>query len=553
MSELYVWKCKNIPIQKAEIKFRKILQNQIKLLSNVYDVKNISLNVRLVGESILIGLLNLDNGILNWSPWIQEKYFGSAWIGISEKHFGLALDSSKHSALFDKVEKDKCLISECADGSFLFAIWDEANKKVYVISSVLQCPTFWHTNGPYGYALGSKSFPIIALTGGTPRLDKNTAGLYLSFGYLISNSSLFENVTRVSGSQKIEIASEIKVTNYLTIQDVLKSANFDPLNFGSVVDECASRIRKRVSVQINNSNNPVLLLTAGRDSRCIAAAIKNAGKKVNTSTGGVSNSNDVIGAARVAKVLGFKHSYDNMAVTNYDRLISLGVSIHKAVMWSKLHEGVETIRHGVVSPFYWGKGNPKGMFHGFHGDGGALMKSKPGYKGKDTIEETKQLIRNKVDVNFKNSHSLIDYLENLFVEADTLAAEIDGSTEKWLDIFYWKNRLQRWGTDVLTVKRVGSWLWTPLVDLSILQAALLMPPEYKKNYQFTEAVTVANSPLMKQVINYTANKALIDRIRRSIKYRLKCHFPGLFSWETIPFHPRSKRLLFGKRLPQRPT
>jgi hypothetical protein len=353
--------------------------------------------------------------------------------------------------------------------------------------------------------------------------------LYLSFGYLIGNSSLFRNVDRVPGGQRIEINSRVKTAEYADIQAFESALNFSASDFRCVVDACASSIRNRVAVQFDHSENPVLLLTGGRDSRCIGAALSKEKKDIEAWTGGGANSRDAREAARVAQVLGFKHSCENVGKELFDRLVSLATSYERGVFWSRVYEGVETIRQGIVSPFFPRNGDVGRSQQRFHGDGGALLKSEPVYKGGGSIREIKGRIRELIPAGLKQLRIVSETVDELFTGADLATDTVNGTKDTWLTVFYWKHRLGQWSSDALTVKRTKNWLWTPLVDKVLLQAGLFAPAGFKEKYRLINGVTIRNAPVLGKLIDEIENPGYVDGFKRIVGSRLRYHAWGPFN------------------------
>jgi hypothetical protein len=280
VSELYIWKYRGLSKYDAELKFREMLTAREALLGNCYPKTSVSTRVKTVGEKILVGQIEIDVGVRDWSSWIEENDFGIAWEGISEKHFGLSKKQGVVREFVGAIEEEPLGVGDFSDGCFVLCVWNEGSENVLIVTSAIHAPTFWSTNGLHGWAFGSRAFPLIGITGQSAAFNETAAGLYLSFGYLIGNSSLFRNVDRVPGGQRIEINSRVKTAEYADIQAFESALNFSASDFRCVVDACASSIRNRVAVEFDHSENPVLLLTGGRDSRCIGAALSKEKKDI---------------------------------------------------------------------------------------------------------------------------------------------------------------------------------------------------------------------------------------------------------------------------------
>lgn len=511
MSQVYVWSPTPDVGEQAEARFGRMLQAQRKKYSDALS-RDFFTATRRVGN-VSIGLLWTDTGVLGWKPWRNEGVRGVAFSGVCEDVLD---DASSVDELVQAAFHDPGGIAEW-QGAFSFVAWDEHVERVAVVTAATQPQTLWRTEGSEGWAIGSRAGPLLHLVGREPELDATQATLYLAFGYLAGDGSLFRGVERVPSRTRLlaEDGGTPRCDTYISLPEYLAAGDTQGVGFARAVDVTADRFASRVARQLGHSSDPLISLTGGRDSRCIAAALTRAGYAGPTHTGGTDAAADVLLAARVARTLNLHHRHDSSETDNLDILVD---HRERARLWSSLSEGVETIRHALhFAQFFAAPDAPAGsMQQTFNG-------LKPGLN-RPFVPDQGGLIAKIVPSLHAAQTARDRYAEIL----DRLARASDasgGGTADWRELFFWQRWALHWGQDNMAAKFGIAFWWTPLMDKSLIRASWWLPEDRKSSNAFIEALTARLAPELAGVpydaYHQGAVAKMWNRIRRKLPASLR--------------------------------
>ncbi len=485
-----------IEVQAYE-KFAEILEKQCCLYQDAFGRKP-SLNIyRHYG--ILIGQVSYDSGINQWQWWNQSNKSGLAWSGVCENFLGSALKANDINRIRATIRKNPEQLCSW-DGRFAAVDWQEDSPEVFIITGATDCPSIWYAKGPDGWAIGSRAPTLLDMVGKRPVPNKEAMNLYLASGSLKGDISFFEGVTRISvRTQIVARAPKIpSISQYASVVDYLGPFDEDS-DLRTLTMKAADRITSRIQQQLKFSNDPQILLTGGRDSRCIAAAAKKIGYQGLVSTGGAASASDTIIASEVASKLGLRHIYSG----NRASPSILMESLDRVKLWGKLSDGIETLRHALAFPMFFREElpfpNKKRPY--FHGMGGEIARAYY-YPKEANINDLKshrlstchQALLKRYQAEVRLTSKAESKIQATFNEIDNDLADIDPTVAQWLDYYYWKNTCLRWGSDMLSVKSPIYWFWTPLVDRELMRIAFALSPEEKMTSHFVENLTSYLAP-----------------------------------------------------------
>jgi hypothetical protein len=269
-----------------------------------------------------------------------------------------------------------------------------------------------------------------------------------------------------------------------------------------------------------------VLLTGGKDSRAITVAAKKNGFPFVTKTSGPSDSEDVILAAQVAKLLNLEHRYSG----DYAPIDSLIGSVDRLKLWVRISEGIIPLNY--VLPFkdfllsnlpFPVARNP--VFHGLHhglgqGYGYYTYRNKIDKLKAMTLEDA-HCLRSPKSSLLKLNAQANDLLQRAFVRLDNIIHQTNGTVDQWLDLFYWRERCLIWGMDVQSVYSPVRWAWMPLYDREMIQLCWSFTPEQKLARDFIIKIIKVIEPVLAQ-LECTAYKqsTLINRIKAKIEREL---------------------------------
>ena len=422
---------------------------------------------------------------------------GVAWSGICEDYLGFKGDSRSLRRLVKNAIEQPWNLAELT-GSFSVCAWDFGTGAVAVLTGATQHQTLWRTTGPWGWAVGSRSKTVLELVGHSFQLDEQEASVFLVYKYLVGKGALYKNITRISGRQQIRLDpnKSPKQIVYQTLGDYLGQPTV--ANFDEAVDLCAETLKKRVARQLQVSGKPILYLTGGRDSRCIAAALHHARFSGPALTGGSPTSLDVKLASRVAQSVGFPHITED-GVNSIDLLARLAQSRERARLWTKLSEGVETIRHGLHYIEFFDNHAPfpnvvTQSLNGHHSGLGKL----------GVASYTPEKLNKTIGLHLNFHAAVIERFEQMrqHIKAELQALGLPDS--RWSELYLWQIDALQWGQDNLLVKDVFNWHWTPLFDKTLIQIGWHLPETYHNSMRFIEAITVRLAPQLARLSYDTA-------------------------------------------------
>ncbi len=481
MSFLYIWQSSGISPTEAQQRFSSVLEQQNALFAQTFG-RPFRLRIHSL-QNIHIGQISTESGIQDWCPWTEADANGIAWGGVCENFLGHLWNNDTvqelHSCIHERPED-----MGSWDGRWVVSAWNK--ESVTVATSATDCPSFWWTKGPNGWACGSHGIPILKLVGSKPEIDRVAASLYLCYGYLLGSKSLLGGVERLSARQtvKVEQSNSPRISSFFSLGDYYAGSN-QLSGTRKRLQICSERLEERVGRQLHFSPTPELLLSGGRDSRCIGATLVKVGYTATAVTSGPPVSTDVKIAKKVSSRLGLRH-----------RLIAQEESPLQAVLedvgtvrsWVRLNEATTTVRFAV--PY---QGLFKGIrpyppqmaqiFHGLHGlahglgseVNSSLMlrlshKSGVNQSSQSDMQFIRSLLQRTWNPGFIYQKQISEVVEQVHRQFDEEAKSVDANVAQWLALLYWESRCLHWGEDLMAIKDVLGWNWTPLLDRVLNQA-----------------------------------------------------------------------------------
>jgi len=492
----YLWYVNGCEPMEAHTRFQGILEAQRSLYSSAWS-REVSANVYQQGN-ILVGQLYSDPGVIGWKPWVEHNGLGLVWNGVCESFLGTEFNAKSIQDVEDTLSSFPRRVCSW-DGNFYVISWNRPRETVCLTTGATACPTLWFTEGPYGWAAGSRGEPILEMVGREKRLSTAANAVYLSYGYNYSDASLLEYVHRIP--QRTQITAQPgawpRMSRYATIHDYLG----DEVHCNGreqLLLKCADRLIERVGRQLQYSTHPEVLITGGRDSRCIAAAAKRAGYRGEVSTGGAADCRDVVIGKEVANRLKLTHRHTSDRVP----IVQLSNAVERLKLWSSMSEGMEVIRHvRAYNHFVTGEvvsGERQQLIHGLGGEiGRGYYYHHVGTPAQ--LNSTDYTIGRQILLAAANPSISMKSAANALLDErwDSFSRDFDsthGTLAHWLDMFFWQNSCLHWGADMLSAKSTMYWTWSPFLDREIIKIYQMLDPEDKRSSQFIQdlALTLAS-------------------------------------------------------------
>ena len=489
MSNVYVWRFPHDNVVEALVRFDGLLGQQAASLSAAFG-RSFGHATKRVGN-VLIGQVHQadSGGVRNWRPWVDNGSCGIAWSGVCEDLLGSELEEEETQKLHATALSDPERIGRL-QGSFALISWAYADEEVSITTGDTMCPPLWWTSGPDGWACGSRAAPLFELVGAQPRFDSASASLFLMSSYHVSGGTFFGGTERVGSRQQVVVrrGSEPQPREYLSVSEYLLGGDQWQPEGADAIEECADALATRTGRQLMFSGNPILELTGGGDSRCIAAAIHRGGGTIGAHTGGAPSSPEVRIARSIAETLGFEHSVETLVE---DRLAVLLEHRNEAKRWLRFSEGLETIRQGLHWERFFRGSLPvfesdTQFFNGLHT---GLLKT--------TVSATAEDLFRKLPVSLTYHGAAREILADVVASTDDATIAVLGKghdDSAWAAMYYWQRRCAIWGFNVMSTKYPVAWYWVPLVDRTLLRWSWQLLRERAQPPSFIESITRLNAP-----------------------------------------------------------
>lgn len=440
-------------------------------------------------DGILVGQVSFELGVSGWKDWHEEDSSGICWSGICEDYLGNGYGKDGLCNFLNRARVDGGCLSSLI-GRYAFIGWDKQTKYAMLCAGSYEAPTLWMTNGPQGWAAGSRTSVLQSLSGTPREINEEAAAEYAALGYLVGDHAFRKNFERLPLRTRIVVQDGVPpfIDQYAKLQGTItpvKSTGITP----AIVATAAEAICNRVAIQLKYSTSPQALLSGGKDSRCVVAAMVHNGYRGTAWTSGPRSSDDVIFARRACQILGLDWEKVQEGEGGGSPMKPLLQFPDRLLDWARLSDGMVSVEnaihlHGIFNrkaPF------PERKRQLFHGQNPIepWMPHGPHMDLPTKNDRVRSFFDALVSNHLPLRHDRAKTIERVVSYCEPRYDEVTTDFSQWLQIFYWQNRTAHMFADILSSEDSWYWRWTPLVHPTFIQSGLYALPFERVSKQLT--------------------------------------------------------------------
>lgn len=228
--------------------------------------------------------------------------------------------------------------SQCVQrfvGMFAFAVWDNVNKKLFLVRDRVGKKPLYYVSKPNGTVLfGSRLSALLAHPECPREISQDALSLYLELGYVPAPWAILKGVKKVNPGYTLTFTPTDEFeSRYWSIDDIKPGAeNWSDTN---AIESLDNLLRDAVRLRLISDVPLGAFLSGGIDSSIVVALMREVGDQ-NPETFAIG-----------FREQGYDESAEARAVANY-----LGTRHHERIMDSKdLLDLLDTHRHAYDEPF----------------------------------------------------------------------------------------------------------------------------------------------------------------------------------------------------------
>jgi asparagine synthase (glutamine-hydrolysing) len=158
------------------------------------------------------------------------------------------------------------------DGSFTLAIWDAKRKKLVVANDRYGLLPLYYTNFDGSFIFAPEVKAVIKIDGFPRVLNESALGDFFSFGYILGDKTLLENVKLMPPASIFVVDGRTGSFVQRKYWDFNISVKKDA-EFGDIIDMLYALLKRAVNVRADQKERMGIALSGGMDSRSILAAM----------------------------------------------------------------------------------------------------------------------------------------------------------------------------------------------------------------------------------------------------------------------------------------
>jgi len=266
-----------------------------------------------IDECRNVGIGRLGIGIFNRDPqplWNSEHTVAIVMAGEIHQCWGRDVNGSASSQeemilrLYEQQGRDfLCHLA----GTFVLAIYDQSREQVIIATDRLGTYNLFyaHSNGMLVFAPEMKG--VLCVPHISRKIDLVAIAEYMRFQHLLGDKTFFESVKLLPNASILACdlrEKNIEIHSYWDFSKIRKMPN---ISFDEAVQEAGRLLKKAVERCLDGNYRIGVFLSAGLDSRLIAALASENKRPLRSITFGLSNSRDVYYARKIARKLKIDH------------------------------------------------------------------------------------------------------------------------------------------------------------------------------------------------------------------------------------------------------
>lgn len=204
-------------------------------------------------------------------------------------------------------------------GMFAFALWDQREKKLFLVRDRLGIKPLYYTQTPQGLAFGSELKALTCLPDFDRQIDPAAVSCLLQHIYIGGELAIYKNTHKLKPGHLIELDPEAlqskqtpKQRAWWKLEDQLEGEQlYSPANAGQAVDDLESLLSQVVAQHMCSDVPLGAFLSGGVDSSTVAALMqKQSSQPINSFSIGFDapGLNEAEHAKEVAKHIGSQHT-----------------------------------------------------------------------------------------------------------------------------------------------------------------------------------------------------------------------------------------------------
>ena len=196
-------------------------------------------------------------------------------------------------------------------GMFAFAVWDGPNRALFLARDRIGVKPLYYLSDRAGFAFASRLSPLLDLTDGPRRIDREALGLYLDAGFVPAPWSMVEGVRKLPPGHSLWIQEgTVRLHAYWSPDAVQPDRSLEGAGEAELAERLDGLIRESIRMRLVSDVPLGAFLSGGIDSSTVVALMKEvSGAAPRTFTIGFDDPDldESAPAREVARHLGTEH------------------------------------------------------------------------------------------------------------------------------------------------------------------------------------------------------------------------------------------------------
>ena len=489
MAHIYAWKAENLSPADATEKMQTVLAEESQFFERCFLRPFPHRSARPHG--VFVGQVGYENGVLGWSDWMEAGATGACWAGVCEEYLGTRAGEEEITRLVKLMSAGGRPFAAMT-GRFTVVAWDTRGADVFLCTGAHESPSVWAASGPHGWAVGTRPHAVIKLCGRTPALNDEALFEFAACGYLVGDHGFLEGLTRIPLRTRVRIRPDAPpvLERYAHLGDLLHPVSATGLT-EEIIAEATEAVSSRIALQLKHSDRPQALLSGGKDSRCVVAAMVDRGYprvRLDLGSAGFRRRRLCTWAARLLE-LPWEHMHAGARRSPMEAILEHPERLLEWSIATGGHVSAHNTAH-LVNFFTRTGPVPAEVRQLYHGQNPIepWFRHAPHMSPPTHAERVRSFFSTLVPASLRLRTLREPIIDRLAATCDPEFLELSTDFSQWLQLFYWNNRSQHHFGDVVTAEDPWYWRWTPLIQPAFIQAGLSATMAEREQKQLTIAI-----------------------------------------------------------------